>query len=1115
MKRMFVFSIMLCLMFIFLISSYADIISIPGDFETIQEGINKASDGDTVMVDSGTWTGEGNKDLLLDNPDRVITVTSENGADSTIIDCEGDGRGVIFDGESSVVDGFTIMNGSAPNGGGIACQNASPEILNNIIIYNTAVDSGPNTNTGNGGGILIYGENPRIINNLIAGNSADRYGGGIGIAGGEPTIINNTITENAAGIGGGGLGCPQGDATVVNSIIWGNENGDIVIAPGYTVYISYSDYSKKGGPGDLIEEDGVLLDDPLFEGGEDYHLTDLSPCIGAGGTSEDTNEDIPDRDIEGNPRGYPPDMGAYENPRNKPLFEGSITIISPADGEEFSTDDVVDVVAEVEDGFGDPVADMEVTFEAIGGTIEPTTATTDESGQATTELTVAEGENTVTVTVTDYPDISDSVTVYGGVPSVTIISPADGEEFQTDDVVDVVAEVEDGFGNRVANMEVTFEAIGGTVDPTVEVTDDNGEAVTELTVGGGENIVIAKLEDDISDSVTVYGGVPSVLAKVSDDDQIDIVGQTLPDPLVVQVTDQYDTPVPEVKITFTVTSGGGILTTDDQSDTTITVITDANGEASVTLTLGTIAGDNTVEASGEKIDGTPFDGSPVTFTASAIEEEEEEVDTEAEIFSVTAMGSPAKAGDTITVTLFGEADGNATFSISGVAEATDVEMTEEESESGKYVGSYTAKEGDDVEDAMVTVTLVDAVVNEASMDATEKVTIDTIAEITSVTVTGSPAKALDTIKVTLVGEANGTATFFISGVTDATDVAMTEETPGNYVGSYTAKEGDNVTGATVTATLIDTVGNMGTDETQTVTIDTIPPTIESVAFNKETVTNGEKVLLTVITETSAIVTADISALDITQTQPVTLLESTKLPGVFTVDVTANANLGDKIVTIKAKDAVGNVTTPPREVTIELIPFVFNLTLNAGPNIISIPLANATVNGVTEPIRKVKDLGKILGDMWTLIISLNTETGKFQSFTPKTPGDAKANIDITGTTGLIVVMRQATTLTLKGEPWPEGNIKLITGLNLIGIPLKDENLEKVIDLSTLLGDSVNVIISLDTETGKFQSFTPRTSENAKSNIIIDGGVTFILVMKSANDISVTGKPWSNENRFGLN
>jgi hypothetical protein len=110
------------------------------------------------------------------------------------------------------------------------------------------------------------------------------------------------------------------------------------------------------------------------------------------------------------------------------------------------------------------------------------------------------------------------------------------------------------------------------------------------------------------------------------------------------------------------------------------------------------------------------------------------------------------------------------------------------------------------------------------------------------------------------------------------------------------------------------------------------------------------------------------------------------------------------------------------------------------------------------------------------------------------------------------MRQANTLKLVGDPWPEGDISLNAGFNLIGIPFKNENLERVIDFSNLLGDNVNLIISLDTETGNFQSFTPTTPETAKSNIIINGGVGLILSMRSADQISVTGEPWSNENRY---
>ena len=54
-----------------------------------------------------------------------------------------------------------------------------------------------------------------------------------------------------------------------------------------------------------------------------------------------------------------------------------------------------------------------VDFASTGGPVEPTTVVTDANGQAVTQLTVAEGENIVTATLTDYPGISDTVTVIG------------------------------------------------------------------------------------------------------------------------------------------------------------------------------------------------------------------------------------------------------------------------------------------------------------------------------------------------------------------------------------------------------------------------------------------------------------------------------------------------------------------------------------------------------------------------------------------------------------------------------------------------------------------------------------------------------------------------------
>ena len=62
------------------ISSPASTIHVPGDQPTIQAGINAASNGDTVLVDPGTYYE--NIDFL----GKAITVTSSGGAAQTIID---------------------------------------------------------------------------------------------------------------------------------------------------------------------------------------------------------------------------------------------------------------------------------------------------------------------------------------------------------------------------------------------------------------------------------------------------------------------------------------------------------------------------------------------------------------------------------------------------------------------------------------------------------------------------------------------------------------------------------------------------------------------------------------------------------------------------------------------------------------------------------------------------------------------------------------------------------------------------------------------------------------------------------------------------------------------
>jgi parallel beta-helix repeat protein len=227
----------------------------PGDFKNIQAAINKAVDGDTVIVADGIYTGPRNRGI--DFGGRAITVRSQNGPEVTIIDCQRKGRGFHFhrgeDG-NSVLDGFTIRNGYPVHGdgAGILCEDSSPTIQNCIIRDNqtrfhkifpgvsadgagTAVGRGSPMISGRGGktpflmrggAVSCVSSGATIRNCVITGNLA-HCGGGINCSScnliTNLTIVDCTITDNEAEYCGGGVYVGNsGSVSIENCRISGN-----------------------------------------------------------------------------------------------------------------------------------------------------------------------------------------------------------------------------------------------------------------------------------------------------------------------------------------------------------------------------------------------------------------------------------------------------------------------------------------------------------------------------------------------------------------------------------------------------------------------------------------------------------------------------------------------------------------------------------------------------------------------------------------------------------------------------------------------------------------------------------------------------------------------------
>ena len=299
-------------------------------YTSIQAAIDDASDGYTVLVHDGTYLEK------INFKGKAITVVSENGAESTIIDGNTDGSVISFtqgEGGGSVLDGFTLRNGSETSGGGIRCYNSSPTILNCTVVENTATYL-------QGGGIYCYNASPTITNCIIARNRTENTGalcggGGIGCYNSSsPVLTNCTIYGNTTVAQGGAIICTFSSATIVNSILWGNSADgsldQIYLYSGGSIDISYSNVQQESGAYPGV---GNINANPVFENpaSNNFHLLPGSPCIDTG---SNTAFGLPPRDFEGDPRiidgdndgTVTVDMGADEFNGCKGDFDGDLDV---------------------------------------------------------------------------------------------------------------------------------------------------------------------------------------------------------------------------------------------------------------------------------------------------------------------------------------------------------------------------------------------------------------------------------------------------------------------------------------------------------------------------------------------------------------------------------------------------------------------------------------------------------------------------------------------------------------------------------------------------------------------------------------------------------------------
>lgn len=302
----------------------------------LQQIMNNSSSGTQIWIASGTYqplTGQsfqikngvslyggfpntGNP--VMADRNNILNETILKGNQYAVIEAMGFG-GTIS--SSTIIDGFTIKDGSGVAGAGIRMYACDAVFKNLKITGNTSPQ-------GMGAGINISYSNPTFIQALVVNNTSvknpgsDGDAGGVYIMGGSPKFYNCVIANNHAQGYVGGMEIKQNTTCYFyNGIIYGNTalqnlpdsnaNVNFMNSGLNTFHVANSILQGSGGSEyymhaslwtglygtDLGENRDV---NPMFN--SDYSLNPNSPAINKGNVSLYTGVSVNNTDYFNNPR---------------------------------------------------------------------------------------------------------------------------------------------------------------------------------------------------------------------------------------------------------------------------------------------------------------------------------------------------------------------------------------------------------------------------------------------------------------------------------------------------------------------------------------------------------------------------------------------------------------------------------------------------------------------------------------------------------------------------------------------------------------------------------------------------------------------------------------------
>ena len=214
-NKIFILVIIIAVLAIIGSVSAADITIGPNTPGGLKEAIDTVSDGKTVYMEKGVYSGDVNNGVVIRK-----NITIQGKGNNVTIDAEGKNFiFLIYDGATVTLKNLKMVNGYVASHGGAIYDNRGTLTIigctfnNNIAkgyINSTSGDNPgvvtPNLNRIGGDGGAIYSSGDlNVVNCIFTNNQANNKGGAISVYNGNLSVVNCIFTNNQAYENGGAI----------------------------------------------------------------------------------------------------------------------------------------------------------------------------------------------------------------------------------------------------------------------------------------------------------------------------------------------------------------------------------------------------------------------------------------------------------------------------------------------------------------------------------------------------------------------------------------------------------------------------------------------------------------------------------------------------------------------------------------------------------------------------------------------------------------------------------------------------------------------------------------------------------------------------------------------